>query len=161
MTGVTRTRRMLLRASSLLFLLLAFCSCDGTVMHSFGSSVGNAWLRSDTVVYVYDGSHSRSGELELSVEAITLASYRYKNLTIQAECRDSRDSLLSTDTFTIEVFDDEGWRKGATAGLLYQLKSVPRAVNFPHGDSIRISLSHLMPADTLVGVNDVGVRITN
>lgn len=130
-------------------------------MHSFGSSIGDAWLRGDTAVYFYDGSGNRSGELELSVEAITLASYSYKNLTMQAECRDSRDSLISTDTFTIEVFDDEGWRKGATAGLLYQLKSVPRKVIFPPGDSIRISLRHLMPADTLIGVTDVGVRITN
>lgn len=149
----------LLKASSAFFLLFALCSCDGTVMHTFGSSVGNAWLRNDTVMYIYDGSDHSSGELELSVEAITLASYRYKNLILQAECRNSRDSLLSTDTFAIEVFDDEGWRNGATVGLLYQLKSAARPVSFPAGDSIRIFLNHIMPTDTLVGVTDIGVRL--
>lgn len=129
-------------------------------MHGFSGSVGNSWQQNDTVVYVFDGTDRKYKELELSVEAIATASYRLKNLAVRAEYVSSQDSLLGCDTFLINVFDNEGRRAGATAGLLYQLRSDAKHVDFPAKDSIYIRLNHLMPASSLDGITDVGIRIT-
>ena len=70
-----------------------------------------------------------------------------------------RDSLLKVDTIPLVIYNDNGRRIGATAGILYQQKSELGILNLP-SDSLVIRLSHIMPAEILEGVADVGVRLT-
>lgn len=93
------------------------------------------------------------------LEARTTARYRYKNLVVRAEYRDVCDSLLYVDTIPLVIYSDDGRHVGASAGLLYQQRSEMRLLNFSAGDSLCVSLSHMMPDDILDGVTDVGVKI--
>lgn len=161
MTDVRGKGAMLLRASRVFLCLLMLCSCDGTVMHGFSVSVGPSWERGEAVEYMFDGSARRYDNLDLSVEAIATASYRFKELAVRAEYLTAGDSLLGCDTFHIEVFNDEGRRTGATAGLLYQLKSQAKPVGFAVEDTLFIRLNHVMNSDTLKGITDVGIKLTN
>ncbi|MBR2318839.1 MAG: hypothetical protein IKA52_04110 [Bacteroidaceae bacterium] len=134
------------------------CACDGTLFHSF-RSLNGGWQRGNNLVYMYDGRYMSAGVYGMYLEARTIAGYRYKNLTVRAEYYNMRDSLLAVDTIPLVIYNENGSRAGATAGMLYQQSSDMRLVNLPAGDSVVISLSHLMPDETLKGVTDVGVRL--
>ena len=158
MTDVRKARTILQRASSFLLLLLVLCSCDGTLFHSF-RSVDGGWQRGNQLEYIYDGGYMDSSACGFYVEARTTANYLYKNLVVRAEFLNMRDSLLSVDTIPLVIYNDNGRRTGATAGMLYQQKSEFGVLKLPV-DTLVIRLSHIMPDDTLEGVADVGVRLT-
>ena len=154
---------MLRRASSLLLLLVPvlLASCSGTVFHCFNGIEGSQWSRNDTVQFVYDTSFDKAAtEYTLFFEARVDASYSYRNLVARVECLSGSDgSLVAADTLCCEVYGADGHRKGATAGILYQVKSGPMSVEAGGGDTLLVSVSHIMECDTLGGVSDVGIRL--
>lgn len=153
-----RIRTILKRASSFLLSLLLLCSCDGTLFHSF-SSVGGEWYRNSAVEFVYAGQFSSSVVCGMQVEARTDASYRYKNLVVRVDYLTMRDSLLACDTLPVFIYGDDGYRIGATAGMLYQQESNVVLPDVSFADSVVIRLHHLMPDEALKGVHDVGVKL--
>ena len=157
MIDAKKARKILQKASNLL-LLLVLCSCDGTIFHKF-HSLDDGWQREDTLVYMYDNGYANAGLCGAYVEVRTTAGYRYKNLLVRTECLALQDSSSIVDTVPLVIYDSNGVHMGATAGMLYQQKSEMRLLNLPVGDSVVIRLSHIMPADTLIGVTDVGIRL--
>ena len=157
MTDV-KTRTTLKKASSIIALLFLLCACDGTLFHSFYSFDG-VWERDSTAVFAYGDRYTSSDFCDMQIEARTDASYRYKNLVVRADFFNQSDSLLSSDTLVVPVYGNDGRRIGATAGMLYQQKSVavPQSISFR--DSVTMRLSHLMPDNALEGVYDVGIRL--
>ena len=153
---------MLRKASKLLFVavLLALASCSGTRYHEFKSVDCSSWSRSDTLCFLFDRTYENvSTEYELSLEVRTDASYSYKNFVARVEILSAADNtLLATDTLCCEIFDDNGNRNGATAGMLYQVDGV--AVRLAPGDSdtLLMRVSHIMDEWELSGVCDVGLR---
>ena len=160
MTDARKTRTILRRASSALLLLLMLCACDGTLFHTF-FSIGGEWISGSAVEFVCGGEMSPYTVCGLQVEARTDASYRYKNLVVQADYFNSCDSLLACDTITIVIYDDDGRRIGATAGVLYQQESDVVMPKISFSDSVIVRLNHLMPDDNLRGVHDIGIRLMN
>lgn len=154
---------MLLRASSLLLLpaMLLLASCGGTVFHEFRSIDGGSWSKGDTLAFLYDGSFDKEATgYNLSLEVRVDASYSYRNLVARVECLSGKESsIIVADTLCCEIFGNEGQRKGATAGILYQVSSAPVHVESQGGDTLIVRVSHIMDATELAGVSDVGIRL--
>lgn len=158
MTNAIKRRTTHKRASSILLLLFLLCSCDGTLFHSF-YSVDDEWERDSVAEFTYCARYYPYAVCGLRVEARTDAAYRYKNLVVRAEYLNTNDSLMACDTIPIMVYENDGYRVGATAGMLYQLESDIISPKISFRDSIVIRLSHLMSEDVLKGVHDIGIKL--
>lgn len=153
---------MLPRVSRLLLLApVLLASCGGTVFHEFRRIEDSVWGRKDTLQFLYDGSFDReTAGYSLAVEARVDASYSYRNLVARVECISGKDSsLLAVDTLCCELFGADGHRKGATAGILYQVGSEPLLVDAAGCDTLLVRVSHIMDTELLEGVSDLGVRL--
>lgn len=164
MTVGIENARMLQKASKTVLLLVTalLCSCGEVLFHEFHSVEGRKWSRNDVLSYCYYGSLTAAdgaGYL-LSVEARTDASYSYKNLVVRVETFDGEGGeLLSTDTLCCSVYADDGRREGSTAGALYQVGSEEAFIAKGTCDTVVMRLSHIMEAEELCGVSDVGIRL--
>ena len=163
MAGEKKATRMLQRVSKLLLLAfpLLLASCGGTVFHEFRAVDSSGWNRHDTLRFCYDGSFDKDARgHDLWLEARTDASYSYRNLVARVECWSPNDSsFVAVDTLCCELFAEDGHRKGATAGMLYQVNSDPMHVDAKGGDTLVVLVSHIMDCDELAGVSDVGIRL--
>lgn len=164
MTVGIESARMLQKASKTVLLLVTalLCSCGEVLFHEFHSVEGRKWSRNDVLSYCYDGSLTptdNTGYL-LSVEARTDVSYSYKNLVVRVETFDGEGGeLLSADTLCCSVYADDGRREGSTAGALYQVGSEEAFIVKGTCDTVVMRLSHIMEAEELCGVSDVGIRL--
>lgn len=164
MAGEIKDRGMPRRVLDLVMLsvLPILMSCGRVVFHEFTALDGGRWSNTDTLTFVYDGSLDKeeTAGYEMSVEVRTDASYPYKMLSVRVESIDMRtEGIMSVDTLHCAVYDAQGRRIGATAGMLYQVSSEPLFVEKGCGDSIMFRLTHAMYSDELVGVSDVGLRL--
>ena len=163
MAGERKATRMLQRVNKLLLFVLPLllASCGGTVFHEFRAVDGSVWNRHDTLHFCYDASFDGDvSGYNLSLEARADASYSYRNIVARVECRSLNDSsFVAVDTLCCELFGEDGHRKGATAGILYQVSSGPMYVGYGGGDTLVVLVSHIMDADELAGVSDVGIRL--
>lgn len=66
---------------------------------------------------------------------------------------------MMCDTIPIMVYNNNGHRIGATAGMLYQQASDIVSPNISFRDSVIIRLNHIMPENTLKGVHNVGIKL--
>ena len=142
---------------------MVLLSCDGTVYHSFKEVDSRSWSPCDTLSFVYEGSDRHGGEnaMNLSVQVRYNADYKYKNLLMRVETMNMTDSaLLSVDTLCCRIYDDNGRRLGSTAGTLYQSGSAEVFVNASSDDALLLRLSHIMADSALLGVCDVGVKLS-
>ena len=158
MTNEIKRRTILKRASSTLLLLFLLCSCDGTLFHSF-YSVNGEWKCDSVAEFTYCARYYPFATCGLRVEARTDAAYRYKNLVVRAEFLNTSDSLMMCDTIPIIVYNNNGHRIGATAGMLYQQASDIVSPNISFRDSVIIRLNHIMPENTLKGVHNIGIKL--
>ena len=99
--------------------------------------------------------------MNLSAQVRYNADYKYKNLLMRVETMNMTDSaLLSVDTLCCRIYDDNGRRLGSTAGTLYQSGSAEVFVNASSDDALLLRLSHIMADRALLGVCDVGVKLS-
>ena len=162
MANVTKATEMLQRVSKPLLLLsmILLVSCSGTVLHEFRSMDNGVWHSCDTLDFVY--GHDRSGSYVACVEARVAASYPYKNLVVRVECLSTKSGIpVVVDTVCCGLYTDDGRRKGATVGILYQVSSVPMYVDAEGCDTLQFRLSHMMDTVDLCGVSDVGIRLSS
>ncbi len=163
--AIQRERRVAIPRIKNLLLLAAMVllSCDGTVYHSFKEVDSRSWSPCDTLSFVYEGSDRHGGEnaMNLSAQVRYNADYKYKNLLMRVETMNMTDSaLLSVDTLCCRIYDDNGRRLGSTAGTLYQSGSAEVFVNASSDDALLLRLSHIMADSALLGVCDVGVKLS-
>ena len=82
-------------------------------------------------------------------------------MVVRVEAFASGDTLPQAvvDTLLCEVYDGGGRRKGATAGLLYQVESEVKPLPELVGDTLTFKVSHIMEEDALDGIADVGLKL--
>ena len=141
------------------FLLL---SCDGTLYHSFKPVENMQWNCGDTLEFFYPGnalSDTVYG-IDMAFEVRHTASYSFKYLAVQVVTATAGDSVLSVDTLSCRLYDDNGHRCGSTVGSMYQQSSDNLFIPVYSSDSVRIKVSHIMDVPQLTGVSDVGIRLS-
>ena len=89
------------------------------------------------------------------------ADYGYKNLCVRVESWSLCDSImLSVDTLYCPIYDDKGRRVGSTVGAMYQSGSETMPLTALCTDTLLFKVSHIMDANPLQDIFDIGVRLT-
>ena len=159
--GRDKAMRPRINPISLLLLFFMAVSCDGTLYHRFEQVNEMEWHKCDTIEFdFYGSSHGRPGNIAATIELRHNSDYSNKFLNVRMEVLDAGDrSLLSVDTFRCEVYDEYGSRNGLTAGALYQLSGNTVQLGITSTDSVVLRLSHIMNAESLNGISDVGIKL--
>lgn len=113
----------------------------------------DGWRYADTLVYDIDSTATS----DVAVVVRHTANYEYSNLWLELSYPTPADSLRA-DTFNLVLADDFGrWRgHGIGVGLQYA-DTLLRGVHLQ--DSTTLRLRHIMRADTLPGIEQVGIVV--
>ena len=152
-----------LNSSCLLFAVALLMSCDGTVYNRFMPVERDGWGICDTITYMSEGAvlgHEEQN-VGMCVQVRYDASYKYKDLWFRTETIKMTDStLVSVDTLCCVVYDNDGCHLGSSAGALYQNESDVIRLPVSTSDSLMVKLSHVMSDTSLVGIRDVGIKLS-
>ena len=155
-----RVRAVLRKLSLLLVAVVSLASCDGTVYHRFEQVDSAGWAASDTLPFIYDGNPvAADAAVAVAVQLRYAATYKYKNVCVRVETSKAGGGLLSVDTLSCAIYDDDGRRLGSTAGTMYQNGSDAVILPAMCNDTLCLKVSHIMDDDTLCGIYDVGVNL--
>ena len=145
-----------------LCLILSVCACSIGVKYSTFLPVGSdRWNLSDTLEFNTDTLRQR-GRYAFKCDIRVNRDYPYLNLVMIVERNVIRDSLKvmqKMEKLTIPVFETHGKIKGEGVALK-QISSNLSDFILEKGDSLNIRVYHQMSLNTLPGVVDVGITMT-
>lgn len=152
-----------IRLSKLILLFLPFiAACNSTVFHKYANLDDEVWNISDTLSYSFNASALKhdKGDFSLRMEVRATAAYSLKYLVMRVEAFASCDTMpIVVDTVMCEIYDDNGRRRGSTAGVFYQIESDVRNIGQLAGDTLLFKVSHIMDNASLYGIADVGLKL--
>ena len=164
---MARTKRVVraiilksLNSFLLLSVSLLLFSCDGSIFHNY-RSVGGEWSIVDTLRFVCPPAGGVAPlTADVSVGVRYSAAYSYKTLPLAVTACVGGDTI-ACDTLFCDIYNRNGRRNGATAGLLYQAEFPVEGLQVQLSDTLSFSVVHLLPDSLLSGVSDVGIRLVS
>lgn len=139
---------------------LALTSCNRHTIYSHYESIASeGWERNDSICFDIP-TIPEDGEYTQTIGLRTDNTYPYKNLTLvvkRYEGRGARDEGRGArcDTLDIQIADDEGNLLG-TGMNHYQYEMALPSITLHQGDSLHVSVTHLMRRECLPGITDLG-----
>ncbi|KAA6338521.1 Gliding motility lipoprotein GldH [termite gut metagenome] len=140
-------------------LILAGCT-DNIVYHSYRYIPGKRWNRRDTLTFDVPIADSFPTYYYLYVHVRNLPHYPYQNLLLLVSHNLQDSSVMVTDTVRGILASETGRWAGKGLGTLFQI-TLPvneYTVDYPAGVRT-VRVTHGMEDETLIGINDVGIRI--
>jgi len=131
-------------------MLTAACGSENETS-KYWNLGGDGWRYADTLVYDVD----TTATADIAVVVRHATNYEYSNLWLELSYSTLDDSAR-TDTFNVILADDFGrWHgHGIGVGMQYA-DTLLRGVHLQDSTSLR--LRHIMRADTLPGIEQVGI----
>lgn len=150
-----------MRSSSsliLLAILALFASChfrQETYMHFEPTDVRD-WDVTEWLEYNVPPVNA-AGDYELTLFVRTSSAYRFPFKTLYLEARQQWPDTLITDTVPCTLNVD----KYTTTGVSIHQYAFPVATrHLRSGDSLRVTLRHVMRKEEISGITDVGISLT-
>lgn len=147
-----------LHIALLIAAISVISACSGSREHSGFTTISpDGWIYGDTVRYCpADTDSTMSATYDVMIVVRNNNSYEYSNLWLRIDypCADT----VHTDTINVELADDFGNWLGNGIGGSYQLSdTVLQRVRLDTSKEIRVS--HIMRADTLEGIEQIGIIV--
>lgn len=140
---------------------LSSCQEKECVYHDYRHVNEKGWSAGDTLIFDIPVTDTLSAyQVELDVRNTT--SYKYKEIYIMVEMSygDEPQKAISSDLICYPLTDPEGIWSGIGWGTILQ-NSIPfRSVHFAHPGNLRYRIYHKMNDPVLIGIRDVGIKIT-
>ena len=143
---------------TILFLALLCtlgCTDKTVVYHSYHHIPSNEWNRNDTLLFniaIPDSFFNYRTFLLVR----TLNSYAYKNLALTIEYP-IQDTITHTDTIFLHVSTENNKEYAAEWGGLHQTVRLLYEKQVEKPDTFLFKINHLMEADILKGISDIGI----
>lgn len=145
-----------------LWITCAVCACDRqTLYHASQPLPSEGWKREDTLHFPVNVTDSQGVWLNFYVDLRHRSNYPYRNLALRIHCVGPDSMLRFDDSLQVEVAKPEGTWKGTGWGGLYLLEA---PMGKWHADSVgvyTVNIWHNLTDSLLVGVNDIGIRLTS
>ena len=154
--------KSLLRNSIYLLLLIWITTaCDKqTLYYSYQSIPSSEWTKSDTLFFNVPITDSLVF-LHLSAEVRNNNYYPYRNLYLIISHNLEDSTTWQTDTLKYMLANEEGKWNGEGWNSLYH-SSLPLKTAVPrHPGNYTFKIIHGMKDEKLLGINDIGIKISN
>lgn len=148
---------IVIHLAALLTLVVTIVACrwNDTVYHS-SRSCGNEWSRDSVLTFDLPALGSFRSEIELRYDK----RFPYRKVWLKVEHNLTDSALWETDTIGVELYNESGNPLGKGMAGIYQISvpfmTIPGRGGYKRG----MSISHCMSDDYLVGISDIGVRMT-
>lgn len=142
-----------------LLALVMLCGCQRQVAyHQFRHIFEPGWDKTDTLHFDITPLKG-DGHYRLDAELRTDKDYPFRQLTIQIDQTVYPSEERFHDVIDCNLINEEGTIEGDGISL-FQYQFPIRQLSLRQGDSIHISLTHNMKREIMLGVTDVGVRLS-
>lgn len=153
----TSPSRIISRLLCALAVCLYACSV-GDVYYSDFKHLEAGWSKDTPLCFeLPDSVEEAVSELDICIRHDNY--YPYRNIWIIADFVKDRD-VVESDTLNIVLADKFGNWYGSGLGKLFQLRTVVRR-GFRPGDYDSVNLWHYMRCDTVPGIYDVGLSLSD
>jgi len=140
-------------------MLLSFASCDtGVVYDQYAHTQIEGWEKNDTLVFDVPRMQS-SGRYRLEIGMRTNGAFPFTGLSIVVEQTVIPGYKTLTDTLRCRISDEKGNILGQGISC-FQYNFILSDIDMAKGDSLHVSVRHIMKREILPGVSDVGLKIT-
>ena len=141
-------------------IALAMASCvNRGAFSDFHTLDDSGWAYGDTVTFIVNRADSIA-PAAVKVAVRNSNDFPYSNLWLEVSCRNAAGTAtLSRDTVNLRLADPYGRWTGKGFGASYQTEATvtPRAV-IDNGS--RIMVRHIMRADTVAGIEQLGITLS-
>lgn len=139
-------------------LALMLNSCDGGVVYdSYGHVDSDGWDKGDTLFFDVPPVKS-SGNYAFSIGLRTNSSFPFMSLSVVVERQINPGNKVYADTLKCRLADEKGHLLGRGISCYQYDFDIP-PVDLRQGDSLRVSVRHIMRRETLPGISDVGLKV--
>lgn len=147
------------RTALMLAISLSLTTCDNaTVFDRYHNLPPEGWERNDTLLFTIAPA-GRSGIFHEEAGVRIHAGYPYTNMTLAIEQRILPSGWHRTDTLRCKLADSRGQLRGS--GMAYHQYSFHITdIRMAKDDTLLIAVHHVMRRETLPGVTDIGIRMT-
>lgn len=147
-----------LRLSAVFAFVLFTSSCDTDVVYdSFLHIPVDGWDKRDTLNFDVPKT-KEDGLYRLEVNLRTTSTFPFTSITFVADQMTEPGHRLISDTLNCQLADDKGNVLGKGISL-YQYKFILNDANLRRGDSLHISVRHIMKRETIPGISELGIKI--
>lgn len=150
---------MMRRAILLPLIGLSIAACtDGTVLHSYKPLPADGWDKRDTICFdVPQTETDINGTLLIGLR--TTSNIGMQDVVLAVEQIGETASLCRCDTIRYPLTDAEGnaLSKGVNTHQ-YETQHIP--FHIQKGQSCSVRIHHLMRKETILGISEVGIRIS-
>lgn len=137
-------------------VLLTACS-DSLRYSTFKSTPTNGWDKNEPVKFEVP-PFTEEGTYNVSVGLRLSDDFQFRNLHILVQQRLYPAGLEFTDTLIYDVVDERGNILGQGVNY-YQYERPARSLTLQEGDSLAVTIKHIMKREILPGILNVGVII--
>lgn len=143
--------------------VMVAASCDMSVAyHHYEPVPITGWSRGDTMVFSFMPTSDNDTYDRMLCVRIT-DSYPFTNISLVVESMIYKEGILSAphnDTLQCRFFDKEGALRGKGVDhYTYEYPLPP--ITLLAGDSLVMAVRHNMRRETLLGVTDVGIKVSD
>ena len=152
------------QSETILFLIMLlatvlFSSCQEQIIyHSFRSIPTQGWIRKDTVCFDVAVTDSQT-QVHLSLDLRNRNTYPFQNILICLSQENPEGQISISDTLSLSLADTQGMWTGQGWGGLYQSRFPLQHIQIQKAGDYHFKIHHLMPQDTLIGIQDVGILL--
>jgi gliding motility-associated lipoprotein GldH len=157
-----KTMRNLFRNSIVVLwgIFLATACHTDIIYHSYQPLPYKGWKKSDTLFFQVPLTDTIPGSLKIFAEVRNKINYPYRDLYLLIRHNLPDSTVYRTDTLNFSLANKEGQWLGNGWGGLYSSEHLIRKGLFVHTTGrYTFKVTHGMKDETLIGLNDIGIRI--
>lgn len=159
-TNLLRLNSSIKKYLMLLFVASLCIACnEQTVYHAFKSLPTKGWNITDTLQYNVAIADSAT-TYNMIIEVRNRNNYPYQNLVLQVQHNYPDQKDVKRDTLVMMLADSEGVWQGKGWGGLYLSATTAYQLRVDKPGDYCIKITHLFADDYLVGINDVGIKLS-
>ena len=143
----------------LLFVAFGMSSCMDTTYEKYMPIKDNTWSKEQACCFEFQVDDSTL-LYDIDVEVRNNNFYPYQNLWLLCEELHA-DSIFVRDTLNCELADVFGKWHGSGISIFQTSFPLRKSYRFPKTGKYSISIKHGMRNDALLGIREVGVRLTS
>lgn len=153
-----RSSRLLWLPFILATMAFAVVACSHLPVYSHYEHIDSeGWQREDTITFTTAVANTADYQMMLGLR--TTNAYPYTSLTFVARCLTANNGIILNDTITLNITDDDGNSNGRGIMIFQHSHTLPTHA-LHAGDTLTVSVSHLMSRHLLPGVTDVGLTVS-
>lgn len=145
---------------SVAFVAALLCSaCESEVVYDhYNHTPLVGWEKNDTLLFDIPAV-KESGRYRMELGLRTNTSFPFTGLSLAIEHVIEPNRRVFTDTINCRLADEKGNLLGKGVSC-FQYNFIVSDLELKKGDSLHVSIRHIMKREIMPGVSDVGLKIT-